>query len=51
MVRVDVLINGERAMRLITHNDNAPYRGRELVEKMKDLIPRQQFDIAIQAHR
>ena len=34
---------------LITHNDNAPYRGRELVEKMKDLIPRQQFDIAIQA--
>ena len=46
-----MLINGERvdALALITHNDNAPYRGRELVEKMKDLIPRQQFDIAIQA--
>ena len=45
------MINGDRvdALALIVHKDNAPYRGRELVEKMKDLIPRQQFDIAIQA--
>ena len=51
MVRVDIMINAERvdALALIVHKDNAPYRGRELVEKMKELSPRQQFDIAIQA--
>ena len=51
LVKVDILINGERvdALSLITHKDNAPYQGRKLVEKMKELIPRQQFEIAIQA--
>ncbi|HBO37780.1 MAG TPA: elongation factor 4 [Pasteurellaceae bacterium] len=51
MVRVDIMINSERvdALALIVHKDNAAYRGRELVEKMRELIPRQQFDIAIQA--
>ncbi|QGX93157.1 elongation factor 4 [Tatumella sp. TA1] len=51
MVRVDVMINSERvdALALITHRDNSQSRGRDLVEKMRELIPRQQFDIAIQA--
>ncbi|MBW3140742.1 translation elongation factor 4 [Ferrimonas balearica] len=51
MVRVDVLINGDRvdALAMITHKDNAQFRGRQLVEKMRELIPRQMFDIAIQA--
>ncbi|HHF5384622.1 TPA: translation elongation factor 4 [Haemophilus influenzae] len=51
MVRVDIMINSERvdALALIVHKDNSQYRGRELVEKMRELIPRQQFDIAIQA--
>lgn len=51
MVRVDVLINSDRvdALALICHRELAASRGRELVEAMKDLIPRQMFDIAIQA--
>ena len=50
-VRVDVLINGERvdALSLIVHHDQAQRRGRELAVKMKDLIPRQMFDAAIQS--
>jgi GTP-binding protein LepA len=50
-VRVDTLINGDKvdAMSLIVHRAHADRRGREIAEKMRELIPRQMFDVAIQA--
>ncbi len=51
LVKVDILINGERvdALSIIAHQDVSQRRGREVAEKMKELIPRQMFDVAIQA--
>ncbi len=51
LVRLDVLINGERvdALSIISHKDTAYHRGVELTTKMKDVVPRQMFDVAIQA--
>ncbi|UJP06546.1 MAG: translation elongation factor 4 [Nitrosomonas sp.] len=51
LVKLDVLINGDKvdALSLITHRSSSQFRGRELVQKMRQLIPRQMFDIAVQA--
>ncbi|MAD91525.1 MAG: elongation factor 4, partial [Gammaproteobacteria bacterium] len=51
LVRLDILLNNERvdALSIIIHKNNVRGRGRNLVEKMRELIPRQMFDVAIQA--
>ena len=51
LVKLDILINSEKvdALSLIVHRENAQYRGREIAAKMRELIPRQMFDIAVQA--
>src|ERR1700675_4746493 len=51
LVRLDILINGDRvdALSLIVHRENSTYRGRDLVTRMRGLIPRQMFDVAVQA--
>ena len=51
LVKLDILINGDKvdALSLIVHRLNSQYRGRELAAKMRELIPRQMFDVAVQA--
>ncbi len=51
LVKLDILINAERvdALSLIVHRSNSQYRGRELATRMRELIPRQMFDVAVQA--
>ena len=51
LIKLDILINGDKvdALSLIVHRDNSAYRGRELASRMRELIPRQMFDVAVQA--
>jgi GTP-binding protein LepA len=51
LVKLDIMVNGEKvdALSLIVHRSNSVYRGREVAAKMRELIPRQMFDVAIQA--
>ena len=51
LVKLDIMVNGEKvdALSLIVHRATSVYRGRELASKMRELIPRQMFDIAVQA--
>lgn len=51
LIKLDVLINGDKvdALSIIVHQDQAHYRGRELAKRLKEIIPRQMFDVAIQA--
>ncbi|MBH5329342.1 elongation factor 4 [Eikenella sp. S3360] len=51
LVKLDIMVNGDKvdALSLIVHRQNAVHRGRELAAKMRELIPRQMFDIAVQA--
>jgi GTP-binding protein LepA len=51
VVKLDILINGERvdALSVMVHRSVANYRGREVASKMRSLIPRQMFDVAVQA--
>ena len=51
LVKLDILLNGEKidALSLIVHRENAYYRGREITQRLRKLIPRQMFEVVIQA--